>query len=352
MRSRCNRRRRARRTDRHADHPCFPRPAGTDAPQGDRARSSHGTNPASAHLCGYEVVTVPSAANGEVDFDAFIKALDDDVAAVMLTNPSTHGLFESRILDVAKAAHDKGALLYYDGANLNALCGLARPGDMGFDVVHINTHKTFSTPHGAARSGCGPVGVKKKLEAYLPTPRLRRDGEKLAWDFDRPQSVGRVRSFFGNFGVLVRAYAYLRAHGSEGLTRNSRAAIINANYIQEKLKSHYDVAFDRPCMHECVLTGERQAQAHRQGRSPDRQAHPRLRFPRAHGLLPLSVHESIMIEPTETESRRTLDRFIEVMKQIAEEIEKEPQKILQAPHTMPIRRLDEVRAARELNVKW
>ncbi|MSR64350.1 MAG: glycine dehydrogenase subunit 2 [Verrucomicrobiae bacterium] len=314
--------------------------------------SSHGTNPASAHLCGYEVVTVPSAANGEVDFDAFIRALDEDVAAVMLTNPSTHGLFESRILDVAKAAHDKGALLYYDGANLNALCGLARPGDMGFDVVHINTHKTFSTPHGGGGPGAGPVGVKNKLEQFLPLPRLRRDGEQLSWNFDRPQSVGRVRSFFGNFGVLVRAYAYLRAHGFQGLRRNSRAAIINANYIQEKLKSHYDVAFDRPCMHECVLTGERQLRHIDKAALQIAKRILDFGFHAPTVYFPLSVHESIMIEPTETESRRTLDRFIEAMKQIAEEIEKEPQKVLQAPHTTPIRRLDEVRAARELNVKW
>jgi glycine dehydrogenase subunit 2 len=312
--------------------------------------SSHGTNPASAHLCGYEVVTVPSAADGEVDFDAFVKALDEEVAAVMLTNPSTHGLFESRIVDVAKAAHDKGALLYYDGANLNALCGLARPGDMGFDVVHINTHKTFSTPHGGGGPGAGPVGVKAFLEPYLPVPRLRKTAERFEWDHQRPQSIGRVRTFYGNFGVLVRAYAYIRAHGFEGLRRNSRAAIINANYVQEKLKSHYDVAYDRPCMHECVLTGERQlrhvekAALHVAKRLLDFGFHaPTVYFP-------LSVHEAIMIEPTETESRRTLDRFVAAMQQIAGEIEREPQKVLQAPHTMPVRRLDEVRAARELNV--
>jgi len=313
--------------------------------------SSHGTNPASAHLCGYEVVTVPSAANGEVDFDAFAKALDDEVAAVMLTNPSTHGLFESRIVEIARAAHDQGALLYYDGANLNALCGLARPGDMGFDVVHINTHKTFSTPHGGGGPGAGPVGVKSVLEKFLPAPRLRKSGERFDWDHERPASIGRVRSFYGNFGVLVRAYAYLRAHGHEGLKRNSRAAIINANYVKEKLKSHYDAAFDRPCMHECVLTAERQLQHIDKAALQIAKRILDFGFHAPTIYFPLSVHESIMIEPTETESRRTLDRFVAAMKQIAEEIEKEPQRVLQAPHTMPIRRLDEVRAARELNVK-
>jgi glycine dehydrogenase subunit 2 len=314
--------------------------------------SSHGTNPASAHLCGYEVVTVPSAANGEVDFDAFVKALDDEVAAVMLTNPSTHGLFESRIVEVAQAAHAKGALLYYDGANLNALCGLARPGDMGFDVVHINTHKTFSTPHGGGGPGAGPVGVKKALERYLPTPRLRQSGDQFEWNYDQPHSIGRVRSYFGNFGVLVRAYAYIRAHGSEGLQRNTRAAIINANYVKEKLKTHYDVAFDRPCMHECVLTAERQLKHVEKAALQVAKRILDFGFHAPTVYFPLSVHESIMIEPTETESRRTLDRFIAAMKQVAEEIEREPQKVSQAPHTMPIRRLDEVRAARELNVKW
>jgi glycine dehydrogenase subunit 2 len=314
--------------------------------------SSHGTNPASAHLCGYEVVTVPSAANGEVDFDAFVKALDDEVAAVMLTNPSTHGLFESRIVEVAKAAHAKGALVYYDGANLNALCGLARPGDMGFDVVHINTHKTFSTPHGGGGPGAGPVGVKKSLKRYLPTPRLRKSGDQFEWNYDQPHTIGRIRSFYGNFGVLVRAYAYIRAHGSEGLQRNTRAAIINANYVMQQLKSHYDLAFDRPCMHECVLTAERQLKHVEKAALQVAKRILDFGFHAPTVYFPLSVHESIMIEPTETESRRTLDRFIAAMIQVAEEIERDPQKVTQAPHTMPIRRLDEVRAARELNVKW
>lgn len=320
--------------------------------------SSHGTNPASAHLCGYEVVTVPSADTGEVDFDAFVKALDEEVAAVMLTNPSTHGLFESRILDITRAAHDKGALLYYDGANLNALCGLARPGDMGFDVVHINTHKTFSTPHGGGGPGAGPVGVKKFLEPFLPLPRLKvaaaigDRGPIFEWDHNRPESIGRLRGFFGNFGVLVRAHAYIRAHGFEGLRRNTRAAIINANYVKEKLKSHYRVAFDRPCMHECVLTAEWQKEHVEKAALQVAKRILDFGFHAPTVYFPLSVHESIMIEPTETESRRTLDRFIAAMKQVAEEIEREPQKVQQAPLTMPVRRLDEVKAARELNVKW
>ncbi len=311
--------------------------------------NSHGTNPSSAHLCGYEVVSVPSAKNGEVDIGAFERALDEDVAAVMLTNPSTYGLFESRIVEIAKLAHAKGALLYYDGANLNALCGLARPGDMGFDIVHVNTHKTFSTPHGGGGPGAGPVGVKRTLEPFLPVPRLRRDNERWTWDHDRPQSIGRVRSFYGNIGVLVRAYAYIRAHGSDGLRRNARAAIINANYIKEKLKGDFPAAFDRPCMHECILMASHYKQ---QGILPRDIAKRLLDFNFHAPTIEWPVHGALMIEPTETESRQTLDRFIDAMRQIANEIRSDPQKVATAPHNLPVHRLDEVKAARELDVAW
>jgi glycine dehydrogenase subunit 2 len=312
--------------------------------------SSHGTNPSSAHICGYDVVTVPSAATGEVDIAAYERALDDDVAAVMLTNPSTHGLFESRIKELADLAHKRGALLYYDGANLNALCGLARPGDMGFDVVHINTHKTFSTPHGGGGPGAGPVGVKSILEPFLPVPRVRsnRDG-RLEWDHNRPRSIGRVRSFYGNIGVLIRAYTYIRAHGYDGLLRNSRAAIVNANYIKEKLKQDYPAAFDRPCMHECILMATHYKS---QGILP-RDIAKRLLDHGFHApTIEWPVHGALMIEPTETESRKTLDRFIASMREIAEEIRTAPATVAAAPHNMPVQRLDEVKAARQLDVTW
>ncbi len=311
---------------------------------------SHGTNPSSAHIVGYEVITVPSASNGEVDFGAYEGMLDDDVAAVMLTNPSTYGLFETRIQELARAAHHHGALLYYDGANLNALCGLARPGDMGFDVVHINTHKTFSTPHGGGGPGAGPVGVKAELEPFLPSPRLKQRADGLwEWNHDRPQSIGRVRSFYGNIGVLARAYTYIRAHGFEGLKRNSEVAIINANYLKEKLKPDYPPAFDRPCMHECILMA---SQFQSRGILPRDIAKRLLDFGFHAPTIEWPVRNALMIEPTETESRRTLDRFIEAMRQIANEIRTDPQRVANAPHTLPVQRLDEVKAARQLDVAW
>ena len=315
--------------------------------------SAHGTNPSSAHLAGYEVVTVPSNKQGEVDFDKFAAALDDEVAAVMLTNPSTHGVFETRILEIAELAHKAGALLYYDGANLNALLGMARPGDMGFDVVHLNLHKTFSTPHGGGGPGAGPVGVKRALEPFLPVPRIGQSqtDDNLVWDFDRPQSIGRMRTFYGNTGILVRAYVYIRAHGTEGLRRVSRAAIINANYVKAKLKDLYDDPFPQPCMHEVVFSARRQK---KQGASARDIAKRLLDFgfhaPTIY--FPLTVPEAMMIEPTETESRQTLDKFIHAMRQIAEEIAHDPEKTAHAPFTMPVKRVDEVKAARELDVNF
>jgi glycine dehydrogenase subunit 2 len=311
--------------------------------------NSHGTNPASASLGGYRVVTVPSGKDGEVDLDALARVMDDEVAAIMLTNPSTHGLFESRIQEIAKLAHAKGALLYYDGANLNALCGLVRPGDMGFDIVHLNTHKTFSTPHGGGGPGAGPVGVKKHLEKYLPVPRLRqRDAGEYFWDDNFPHSIGKVRSFHGNIGVLVRAHAYLRAHGADGLLRNTRAAIVNANYLKEKLKDVYTAPFDRPCLHECVLSAAKQ-KAQGSGARDIAKRILDFGFHAPTIYFPLTVSECLMIEPTETESHRTLDRFVAAMREIAREIAENPQKVAAAPHTMPVKRLDEVRAARELD---
>ena len=328
--------------------------------------SAHGTNPSSAHLAGYHVVTVPSNKQGEVDIEKFRAVLDDEVAAVMLTNPSTHGVFETNILEVARMAHEAGALLYYDGANLNALVGMARPGDMGFDVVHLNVHKTFSTPHGGGGPGAGPVGVKKTLEPFLPVPRLRvveqgtasadtsrstLHAPRLVWDYNRPQTIGKMRSFYGSTGVLIRALTYILAHGSEGLRRVSEVAIINANYIKAKLKDLYDDPFPQACMHEVVFSAKLQK---KQGSSARDIAKRLLDFgfhaPTIY--FPMTVPEALMIEPTETESRETLDRFIAAMRQIAEEITRNAETLHNAPFTMPVTRVDEVKAARELDVSF
>ena len=333
--------------------------------------SAHGTNPSSAHLAGYHVVTVPSNNRGEVDLEKFRAVLDDEVAAVMLTNPSTHGVFETNILEIAAMAHKAGALLYYDGANLNALVGLARPGDMGFDVVHLNVHKTFSTPHGGGGPGAGPVGVKKALEPFLPVPRLkiverealsieRKNADasrftlhapRLAWDYDRPQTIGKMRSFYGSTGVLIRALTYILAHGDEGMRRVSEVAIINANYIKAKLKDLYDDPFPQACMHEIVFSARLQK---KQGSSARDIAKRLLDFgfhaPTIY--FPMTVPEALMIEPTETESRETLDRFIAAMRQIAEEITRNAETLHNAPFTMPVTRVDEVKAARELDVNF
>ena len=319
--------------------------------------SAHGTNPSSAHLAGYHVVTVPSNNRGEVDIEKFRAVLDDEVAAVMLTNPSTHGVFETNILEIAAMAHKAGALLYYDGANLNALVGLARPGDMGFDVVHLNVHKTFSTPHGGGGPGAGPVGVKKALEPFLPVPRLKvvkgenTDASRLAWNYDRPQTIGKMRSFYGSTGVLIRALTYILAHGDEGMRRVSKVAIINANYIKAKLKDLYDDPFPQACMHEIVFSARLQK---KQGSSARDIAKRLLDFgfhaPTIY--FPMTVPEALMIEPTETESRETLDRFIAAMRQIAEEITRNAETLHNAPFTMPVTRVDEVKAARELDVNF
>ncbi|MDL5054473.1 aminomethyl-transferring glycine dehydrogenase subunit GcvPB [Oscillatoria laete-virens NRMC-F 0139] len=318
--------------------------------------SSHGTNPSSARLAGYDVVTIKSGADGCVDLGALEAALDGQVAALMLTNPNTVGLFEKNITQIARMVHDKGGLLYYDGANLNALLGLARPGDMGFDVIHLNLHKSFSTPHGGGGPGAGPVGVKKALEPFLPVPRIRKldNGERFSgfsWDHARPDSIGKVRSFYGNFGVLVRAYTYIRAHGQEGMRRISKAAIVNANYLKARLKDDYTVPYDVPCMHEFVLSGDRQKAAGSSARDIAKRLldfgfhSPTIYWPQI-------VKECIMIEPTETESRKTLDEFAGAMTQIAREIQEDPKKLAQAPFTLPVQRMDEVKAARELDIRF
>lgn len=310
--------------------------------------SAHGTNPSSARQAGFDVVTVPSLPSGQVDVSALERLAGPDTAALMLTNPNTLGVFESRIGDMAAIIHRAGGLLYYDGANMNALLGLARPGDMGFDVVHLNLHKSFSTPHGGGGPGAGPVGVKAFLDPYLPVPRLRRVEGALAWDHDRPQSVGRVRSFAGNFGILVRAYTYIRAHGAEGMERNSRAAIINANYLKAKVRARYREAAPGPCMHEFVVVPD---EAIARGIKVADIAKRLLDFGFHSPTLSWPIRNCLMIEPTETESRETLDRFADALTRIADEAASDPEKVRSAPHRLPVRRMDEVAAARNLDLR-
>ncbi|UQZ82237.1 putative glycine dehydrogenase (decarboxylating) subunit 2 [Paenibacillus konkukensis] len=310
--------------------------------------SSHGTNPASAAIAGFQTVTIPSNAEGLVDLDALRAAVGPDTAALMLTNPSTLGLFEEHIEEIAEIVHQAGGLLYYDGANCNAIMGIARPGDMGFDVVHLNLHKTMSTPHGGGGPGAGPVGVKSTLAPYLPKPLVaRRDDGSYYLDADRPESIGRVKAFCGNFGILVRAYAYIRSYGPEGLREVSECAVLNANYMMKRLAPHYDIPYaGRSCKHEFVMSGRalkkygvRTLDVAK--RLLDFGYHPPTIY------FPLNVEECLMIEPTETESKETLDAFIETMIRIAREAEEQPELLLEAPHDTPVRRLDETAAARK-----
>ncbi len=308
--------------------------------------SSHGTNPASAALFGYHVVELKSNARGRVDVKTLEDHLDKDTACLMLTNPNTLGLFEEDILEITKRCHEKGALLYYDGANLNALLGVARPGDMGFDIVHLNLHKTFSTPHGGGGPGSGPVGVKSRLIPFLPLPIVDQEGGRYRMIYDSPQSIGRVKAFFGNFGMHLRAYVYIRTLGLSGLKQASENAILNANYLKEKLKKIFSIAVDEPCMHEFVLSiKDFKAQDIHAGDIGKRLLDYGYHAPTVH--FPLVVEEALMIEPTESEAKETLDRFVEAMAGIALEIQSDPQKVKNAPHTLPIRRPDEVLAARK-----
>lgn len=312
--------------------------------------SAHGTNPASAKMCGFEIVEVKSNEKGQVDIEALKSLLDENVAAIMMTNPNTLGIFEEKVLEISKLMHDNGSLLYYDGANFNAIMGWTNPKLMGFDVVHLNLHKTFATPHGGGGPGAGPIGVVEKLKDYLPSPVITKDGDKYKREYNIPHSIGKVRSFYGNFGVLVRAYAYILMMGSN-LKLASADAVLNANYIKEKLKGAYDLPYDEPCMHEFVLSGEKQ---HHQGvstlgiakRLMDSNCHPPTVY------FPLIVHEAIMIEPTETESKAVLDEFIETMLKIAREIEENPEEVLKSPQTTPIKKVDETLAARQPNLTY
>lgn len=307
--------------------------------------SAHGTNPASVSMAGLKTITIPSRKDGSVNIDELKKAVGSDTAALMLTNPSTLGLFESQIVEIAQIVHDAGGLLYYDGANMNAILGYARPGDMGFDVVHLNLHKTFSTPHGGGGPGAGPVGVKSFLEAYLPKPIIQKSNGRLEWNWDRPLSIGKVKGFFGNFGILVRAYAYIRTMGPNGLKQVSESAVLSANYLLSQLKDTYEAPFAGPCKHEFVLSGVRQKAFGVRTldiakRLIDFGIHPPTIY------FPLIVEECLMIEPTECESKETLDQFVEMMKQVAREAETQPELVQSAPHRTIVGRLDEVTAAR------
>ncbi len=312
---------------------------------------AHGTNPSSAALCGFQVVEVKSNARGGVDLDDLRRVVDDTTAALMLTNPNTFGLFEDRILEVAEILHDAGALLYYDGANLNGILGRARPGDMGFDVVHVNVHKTFSTPHGGGGPGAGPVGVAARLAKYLPLPRVTRDGDRYALVTEAPSSIGKLTTFHGNVGILLRALAYLRSHGPEDLRAISGDAVLNANYLRELLRGEFDVAYERRVMHEFALSGRRQKALGSSTldvakRIIDFGFHPPTIY------WPLVVEECLLIEPVETETKETLDAFAAAMLQIAEEVRTNPDFVHAAPHTAAVKRLDEVRAARQLDLRY
>lgn len=313
--------------------------------------SSHGTNPASAAVVDCEIIEVKSTDKGIVDIESLKSVLSDEVAGLMLTNPNTLGLFEADIKEIADLVHEAGGLLYYDGANMNAIMGVSRPGDMGFDVIHYNLHKTFSTPHGGGGPGSGPVGVKEHLVKYLPKPLIEKDGDRYYLDYDRPDSIGKIKSFYGHFGVMMKAYTYILAMGAKGLKDASEMAVLNANYMMEKLKEYYKLPIDVVCKHEFVLGGLKDDEngvttLDVAKRLLDYGYHPPTVY------FPLIVHEAMMIEPTETESRETLDEFIEALIKIAEEAKTDPEMLKEAPHNTPVRRIDEVLAARSPVLRW
>jgi glycine dehydrogenase subunit 2 len=313
--------------------------------------TAHGTNPASVAMAGYTLVGVKTDPRGNIDVDDLRGKVGPQTAGLMLTNPSTLGLFEERITEIADIFHDAGALLYYDGANLNAVCGISRPGDMGFDVVHFNLHKTFSQPHGGGGPGGGPVAVRDVLEPFLPVPRITRGDDGFAYDWDEPKTIGKVRGFAGPFGVFVRSYAFMRMWGP-GLRHMSEVAVLNANYVLARLRDAYDLPVDRLCMHEFVVSARTLRREHGvtaldvAKRLMDHGFHPPTIY------FPLIVSEALMIEPTETEALETLDAFCEAMLAIAREAADDPQQLKDAPHTRPVRRLDEAEAAKRLTVRY
>jgi len=313
--------------------------------------SAHGTNPATASMCGYQIQVIESNSDGLIDTGKLKEIIDDSVAAIMLTNPNTLGLFEEDILTISDIVHSKGGFLYYDGANFNPLLGITKPSLMGFDLVHLNFHKTFSTPHGCGGPGAGVVGVGEVLEDFLPVPLVKKDQDKFCFDYEVKHSIGRLRSFYGNFGVLVRAYAYILRLGGDGLLRVAQNSTLSANYIKEKLKNYYQVAFPKKCMHEVVFTCQSQKERGASAldiakRLIDFGIHPPTMY------FPLIVKEALMVEPTETESKQTLDYFIQTMIDIDKEISLDCEKVKTSPHLAPVKRVDEVKAARFPNLKW
>ena len=313
--------------------------------------SAHGTNPATVSMAGYEVIQVPTSNKGQVDLKALKAVLDDTVAALMLTNPSTLGLFEEEVAEMNKAVHEAGGLIYYDGANLNAIMGYSRPGDMDFDVVHLNLHKTFSTPHGGGGPGSGPVGVKAGLVPFLPVPLVEQKEGRFCFNYALPQSIGKVHSFYGNYGVLIKAYTYIMMLGARGLKQASADAVLSANYLMHELKKIYHLPYDRLCKHEFVLSA-RDEKKKGAGAGDiakallDRGFHPPTVY------FPLIVEEALMIEPTETESKETLDKFAKAMKAIKEDIDQDAAKVAGSPYRTVVGRLDEVRAARRPILRW
>jgi glycine dehydrogenase subunit 2 len=315
--------------------------------------SAHGTNPATAVMAGFSTVTVKCSANGAIDIDDLKSKLGNDIAGIMITNPSTIGVFESNIVEIEKLIHGCGGLMYMDGANLNALLGIVRPGDMKFDCVHINLHKTMATPHGGGGPGSGPICVNEKLISFLPTPQIVKNGDKFEYMCKEklPKSIGRMHSFFGNFGVFLRALTYIRMNGVAGLRRISENAIINANYIQKRLENHYLLPYKVKCMHECVFSSDLQKSS---GVTAINIAKRLLDYgihaPTVH--FPLIVHEALLIEPTETEKIEDLDDFCDVMIKIAEEAKNTPELVINAPLTTPVKKLDDALAVRKPNLKW
>ena len=313
--------------------------------------SAHGTNPASAKMAGFDIIEIKSNEKGQVDIASLKAVLNEDVAAIMMTNPNTLGIFEERVEEISKLMHDNGSLLYYDGANFNAIMGYTNPKLMGFDVVHLNLHKTFSTPHGGGGPGAGPVAVVEKLKDFLPTPTIEFDGNKYFRNYNVKNSIGSIKDFYGNFSVFVRAYAYILMLG-QNLKHASENAALNANYLKEKLKKYYDLPYDEPCMHEFVLSGEKQKQEsgvstlHIAKALMDGNTHPPTVY------FPLIVHEAIMIEPTESEQKEKLDEFVDTMIEIAKMAKDNPEEILSAPHTTPVKKIDEVTAARHPDLKF
>ncbi|MDR9435879.1 MAG: aminomethyl-transferring glycine dehydrogenase subunit GcvPB [Thiohalophilus sp.] len=318
--------------------------------------AAHGTNPATAVMCNYKVREIPTNDEGDVDLEALKAAVGPQTAGIMLTNPSTLGVFERKIKEIADIVHEAGGLLYYDGANLNAILGKVKPGDMGFDVIHMNLHKTFSTPHGGGGPGAGPVGVSQRLEPYLPVPLLSKEGDEYRWltDNERPESIGKLSTFMGNAGVLLRAYIYARLLGKEGMHRVSEFATLNANYMQARLReAGFELAYpQRRATHEFIVTMRKQAKELGVNAMDFAKRLLDYGFHAPTTYFPLLVPECLLIEPTETESKEDIDAFIEAMIAIQDEAQNSPETVKQAPHTMPVRRLDDVKAAKELDLAW